>query len=87
MLSKEAEFLKDTRLEMKARTLACKVTAPLSKVGGNSAHWIYPDTFVIFEVQQTRDSVGKWLVKLNFHTYVDLVGERNLTLRGGAVGY
>ena len=74
--------LKDTRLEMKTRTLACKVSAPcpLSKVCGNSAQFIYPDTVVIFEVQQTRDSFGNWLVKLKFYSYIALVGERNVTL-------
>jgi hypothetical protein len=62
----EAECLTDTRLEIKARPLACKVPAPcpLPKVCGNSAQLIYPDTVVIFEVLQTRDSFGIWLVKL-----------------------
>ena len=39
VLSKEAEFLTDASLEIKARPLACKVSerCPLSKVGGNGA--------------------------------------------------
>ena len=61
----------------------CSVS--IIKVCGNSAQFIYPDTVVILEVQQTRDSFGKWLVKLKFHFYIALVGERNVNLRGGAV--
>ena len=60
----------------------CKVSAPypFPEVGGS------PDKVVIFEVQQTRDSFGKWLVKLKIQSYIALVVERNVTLRGGAVG-
>ena len=77
VLSKEAECLTDRRLEMKARPLAYKVSAPcpLSKVGGNSAHLIYPDIVVIFDVQQTCESFGKWLLKLKFQSNTALVGE------------
>ena len=84
----EAEYLADSRLKMRARPLACKVSATckLSKAGGNSAQLIYPHTVIIFEVQQTRDSFGKWLVKLKFHSYISLVEERNVTFEGGAVG-
>ena len=82
MLSKEAECLTDIRLEMKTRPLACKVSAtcPLSKVFGNSAHLIYPETFVVFELKQTRESFGKWLVKLKFKSYIALMGDRNVTI-------
>ena len=85
---KEAEYLRDTRLEMKARPLACKVFAPcpLLKVCGNSAQLIYRHTVIIFEVQQTRDRFGKCLVKLKFLSYIALVGERNVTFGGGTVG-
>jgi hypothetical protein len=88
VLSKEAECLTDTHVEIKARPLACKVSAPcpLLKVCGNSAQLIYTHTVIIFEVQQTRDSFGKWLVKLKFHSYTALVGEPNVTFVGGAVG-
>jgi hypothetical protein len=88
VFSKEAECLTDTRLEMKARPLACKVSAlcPLLKVCGNSAQSIYSHTVIIFEVQQTRDSFGKFLVKLEFHSYIALVGERNVSFGGGSVG-
>ena len=67
----------DTRLEIKARPLACNVSAPypLLKVCGNSAQLIYPQT-VIFEGQHTRYSFGNWLVKLKFHSYIALVGEQ-----------
>ena len=41
--------------------------------------------FIIFEVQHTRDSFGKWLVKLRFHSYIALVGQRNVTFKGCAV--
>ena len=87
MLSKEAECLTDTRREMKARILVCKVSSPcpLSKVGQNSTQMIYTCT-VIMIVVQTRDSFGRWLVKLKFHSYYNaLVGERNVTV-GRAVG-
>jgi hypothetical protein len=73
---------------MKARPLACKVSAPypLLKVCGNSAQLIYTHTVIIFEVLQTRDSFGKWPVKPKFQSYIALVGERNVTFGGGAVG-
>ena len=65
-VSKEAECLTDTRPEMKARPIACKVSAPcsLSKVDGFSLQMMFSDTAVIFEVQQTRDRFGKWPLKL-----------------------
>ena len=52
MLSKEAECLKDTRQEINAFPLTCKVSAPcpLSNVGENCAQLIYSATVVIFEV-------------------------------------
>ena len=58
----------DTRLEMKAGPLACKVSVPcqLLKICGNSARLIYTHTVIIFEVQQTREIFAKWLVKLKF---------------------
>jgi hypothetical protein len=51
-VSKEAECLTDTRLEMKARPLACKVSALclLLKFCRNSAQLIYTHTVIIFEV-------------------------------------
>ena len=85
---KEEDCLTDTRLEMKASPLACKVwtPCPLSNVCGTSAQLIYSDIFIIFEVQQTRDVFTKWLFKLKFNSYIALVGELNVTLRGGADG-
>ena len=61
MFSKEAECLTDTCLEMKARPLACKVSVPCSliKVCRNSAQLIYTHKVNIFEVQKTRESLGK----------------------------
>ena len=47
---------------------------------------IYTNTVIIFEVQQTRDSFGKWLVKPKIQSYIALVGERNVTFGGGTVG-
>ena len=77
MLSKETECLTDRRLEMKARPLACKVSVPypLLKVCGNSAQLIYTHTVIIFEVQHTRNSFGKCLVKPKFQSYFALVGK------------
>ena len=46
---------------------------------------IYTHTVIKFEVKQTRDSFGKWRVKLKFHSYIALVEERNVTFGGGAV--
>jgi len=40
---------------------------------------------IIFEVQQTRDSFGMWLLKLKFQSYIALVRERNMTFGDGAV--
>jgi hypothetical protein len=59
----EGGRITDTRLEMKARPLACKVSAlcPLLKVFGNSAQLIYSHKVIIFEVQQTRDSFASGL--------------------------
>ena len=76
----------DTRLEMKAPPLACKISASCAilKVCGNSAQLNYTHT-LIFGVQQTRDSFGKWLLKLKFHYYIALVAERNVTFGGCAV--
>ena len=76
MLSKEAECLMDTRLEMKARPLACKVSALclLLKFCRNSAQLIYTHTVIIFEVKQTRYSFGKRLVKTKFQSFIALFG-------------
>ena len=41
---------------------------------------------IIFEVQQTRDSFGKWLVKPKFQSYIALVGKRNVTFGGCTIG-
>ena len=73
---------------MKARPLACKVSAPcpILKVCGKSAQLNYPHIVIILEVKQTRDSFGKWLDKLKFISYIALVGKRNVTFGGGAVG-
>ena len=73
---------------MNARRLVCKASAPcpILKVCGYSAQLIYAHTVIKFEVHQTRDSFGKWLVKLKFHFYIALVGERNVTFGGGLVG-
>ena len=50
MLSKEAECLTDTRLEMKARPLTFKVSVPcpLLKFCGKSAQLIYTHTHIIY---------------------------------------
>ena len=68
--------------------LECEVSAPCPflKFCGNSAQLIYTHKVIIFEVQQTRHSFGQWLVKLKFHSYISLVGERNVTFGGGTVG-
>ena len=76
----------NTCLEMKARPSACKVSAPcpLLKLCGKSVQLINTHTDITFEIKQTRDSFGKWLVKLKFHSYIALVGEGNVTFGGGS---
>jgi len=57
VLSKEAKCLKDTRLEMKASPLECKVSTkcPLLNDCGNIAQFIYKHTVIIFEVRGLLD--------------------------------
>ena len=77
----------DTRLDVKARPLACKVSpsCPLLKVCGKSGRLVYAHTVIIFEVQQTRDSFGNWFVKLKFQSYCP--GRvRNVTFGGCTIG-
>ena len=81
MLSKVAECLEVTRLEMKARPLVFKVSVlcPLLKFRGNSAQLMYTHKVIIFEVEQTRDSFGMCLLKQKFQAYIAPVGKRNAT--------
>jgi len=61
-------------------------TVSIIKFGQLCAQLIYAHTIAIFHVEQTRDSLTKWLIELKVQSYIALFGERNVTFRGSVVG-